>query len=60
MSAGNNARLGIALMIAVSVVFAGQDGISRHLAGEYNVYMVVTVLSFVELRLAKSGKPVTL
>ena len=43
MSAGNNARLGIALMIAVSVVFAGQDGISRHLAGEYNVYMVVMI-----------------
>ena len=43
MSAGNNARLGIALMIAVSVVFAGQDGISRHLAGAYNVYMVVMI-----------------
>lgn len=43
MSAGNNTRLGIALMVATSVVFAGQDGISRHLAGEYNVYMVVMV-----------------
>ena len=43
MNAGNNTRLGIALMIAVSVVFAGQDGISRHLAGEYNVYMVVMI-----------------
>ena len=43
MSAGNNTRLGIALMVAVSVVFAGQDGISRHLAGEYNVYMVVMI-----------------
>ncbi|WP_299151780.1 DMT family transporter [uncultured Tateyamaria sp.] len=43
MSAGNNTRLGIALMIAVSVVFAGQDGISRHLASEYNVYMVVMI-----------------
>jgi drug/metabolite transporter (DMT)-like permease len=43
MSAGNNTRLGIALMIATSVVFAGQDGISRHLAGEYNVYMVVMI-----------------
>jgi len=30
-------------MIATSVVFAGQDGISRHLAGEYNVYMVVMI-----------------
>lgn len=43
MSAGNNTRLGIALMIATSVVFAGQDGISRHLAQEYNVYMVVMI-----------------
>jgi drug/metabolite transporter (DMT)-like permease len=43
MSAGNNTRLGIALMIATSVVFAGQDGISRHLASEYNVYMVVMI-----------------
>lgn len=43
MSAGNNTRLGIVLMIATSVVFAGQDGISRHLAQEYNVYMVVMI-----------------
>ncbi|WP_299371340.1 DMT family transporter [uncultured Tateyamaria sp.] len=43
MSQGNNTRLGIALMIAVSVVFASQDGISRHLAGEYNVFMVVMI-----------------
>lgn len=43
MSAGNNTRLGIALMIALSVVFAGQDGISRHLATEYNVFMVVMI-----------------
>ena len=43
MSAGNNTGLGIALMIAVSVVFAAQDGISRHLAAEYNVLMVVMI-----------------
>ena len=43
MSAGNNTRLGIALMMAVSVVFALQDGISRHLAGEYNVLMIVMI-----------------
>lgn len=43
MSQGNNTRLGIALMIAVSVVFASQDGISRHLAAEYNVFMVVMI-----------------
>ena len=38
-----NTRLGILLMIATTFVFAVQDGISRHLAGEYNVYMVVMV-----------------
>lgn len=43
MSAGYNTKLGIALMIALSVVFAGQDGISRHLASEYNVYMIVMI-----------------
>ena len=43
MSAQNNTRLGIALMVAVSVVFAAQDGISRHLAETYNVYMVVMI-----------------
>ena len=43
VSAGTNTRLGIALMIAVSVVFAAQDGISRHLADGYNVFMVVMI-----------------
>jgi len=38
-----NLRLGIILMIATSFVFAMQDGISRHLAGTYNTYMVVMV-----------------
>lgn len=38
-----NQRLGIILMIAATLVFATQDGISRHLAGEYNVFMVVMV-----------------
>lgn len=42
MSEQNN-RLGAWLMIATSFVFAFQDGISRHLAGEYNVYMVVMI-----------------
>jgi len=37
----NNARLGILLMVATTFVFAVQDGISRHLAGEYNPVMVV-------------------
>ena len=43
MSAGSNSKLGIALMMGVSVVFAAQDGISRHLAAEYNVLMVVMI-----------------
>jgi drug/metabolite transporter (DMT)-like permease len=38
-----NTRLGIWLMIAVTFVFAMQDGLSRHLAGEYNVMMVVMI-----------------
>ena len=38
-----NTRLGIWLMIATTFVFAMQDGISRHLAGEYNVLMVVMI-----------------
>ncbi len=43
MTQQNNVRAGIALMIASTVVFALQDGISRHLAGTYNTYMVVMV-----------------
>ena len=39
----HNPRLGIYLMIATTFVFAMQDGISRHLAGEYNVFMVVMI-----------------
>lgn len=42
MSEGNT-RLGALLMTATAFVFAMQDGISRHLAGEYNVYMVVMI-----------------
>lgn len=37
----NDIRLGIWLMIATTVVFAAQDGLSRHLAGAHNVFMVV-------------------
>lgn len=43
MSAEQNTRLGILLMVTATFVFAAQDGISRHLAGEYNVFMVVMV-----------------
>lgn len=42
MSAGN-LRLGIILMVFTTLVFALQDGISRYLAGEYNVLMVVMI-----------------
>ncbi len=36
-------RLGILLMIATTFVFAVQDGISRHLAENYNVIMIVMI-----------------
>lgn len=39
----SNIRLGIWLMVATTFVFAMQDGISRHLAREYNVLMVVMI-----------------
>lgn len=39
----NNVSAGISLMIAATIVFALQDGISRHLAGTYNTYMVVMI-----------------
>ena len=39
----NNVPLGVTLMVATTIVFALQDGISRHLAGEYNVMMVVMI-----------------
>ncbi len=38
-----NTRLGIWMMVATTLVFAIQDGISRHLAGQYNVLMVVMI-----------------
>jgi drug/metabolite transporter (DMT)-like permease len=41
--AADDTRLGIALMVATTLIFAAQDGVSRHLAAEYNVLMVVTV-----------------
>ncbi len=43
MSQSNNIPLGIILMIATTFVFAVQDGLSRHLASEYNVLMVVMI-----------------
>jgi drug/metabolite transporter (DMT)-like permease len=43
MSAVQNTRQGIWLMIATTVIFAVQDGLSRHLGGSYNVWMVVMI-----------------
>ena len=43
MTTPQNTRLGIWLMIATTVVFAAQDGISRHLGEAYPVTMVVMV-----------------
>lgn len=40
-ASSDNPRLGIALMILTSFIFAVQDGISRHLAADYNVMTVV-------------------
>ncbi|WP_290740821.1 DMT family transporter, partial [Amaricoccus sp.] len=42
---GDNPRLGIALMILASAIFAAQDGVSRHLASNYSV-MTVVMLRF--------------
>lgn len=58
--AEQNTRLGIWLMIATTLVFAAQDGISRHLGSTYNVTMVVMVrfwffAAFVMLLAARSG-----
>ncbi|RMD95031.1 MAG: DMT family transporter [Alphaproteobacteria bacterium] len=41
--AAGDSRAGIALMVLTTFIFAMQDGISRHLAGEYNVLMVVMI-----------------
>lgn len=43
MTQSNNIPLGIGLMVATTFVFAIQDGLSRHLASEYNVMMVVMI-----------------
>ncbi|WP_124085583.1 DMT family transporter [Pseudogemmobacter humi] len=43
MSAPQNTRLGIWLMIASCAIFAIQDGISRHLGEAVNIYMVVMI-----------------
>ncbi|KAF0675499.1 DMT family transporter [Profundibacterium mesophilum] len=40
---GSDTQKGIWLMVAVTAIFAAQDGISRHLASQYNVLMIITV-----------------
>jgi len=40
---GNDTRRGIILMSLTMLVFASQDGISRYLADEYNVILVVMI-----------------
>ncbi|MCH2094297.1 MAG: DMT family transporter [Rhodobacteraceae bacterium] len=41
--ARNDVRMGVWLMVATTLVFALQDGISRHLASAYNVPLVVMI-----------------
>jgi drug/metabolite transporter (DMT)-like permease len=38
-----NTRLGILFMIAATIVFTLQDGLSRHLGANYNILMVVMI-----------------
>lgn len=42
-NAGQDTGRGIRLMIAAVTVFAVQDGFSRHLAGTYNVFMIIMI-----------------
>ncbi|MCT8330023.1 DMT family transporter [Albidovulum sediminis] len=39
----SNLRAGILLMTGAAIVFSTQDAMSRHLAGTYNVFMVVMI-----------------
>ena len=41
--ADQNTRRGIGFMALSAVIFAAQDGISRHLSAEYNVLMIVMI-----------------
>lgn len=64
LGAGSNAtaqntRMGVWLMVATTIVFAVQDGISTHLASNYSVFMVVMIrfwvfAAFVMLLAARS------
>ena len=54
----DNPHQGIALMIATTIIFAVQDGISRYLAENYNVITVVIIryLFFMCFALAYSSR----
>ncbi|PIL19973.1 hypothetical protein P775_11735 [Puniceibacterium antarcticum] len=39
----NDTKRGVLLMVATTMVFSAQDAVSRHLAENYNVYMVVMI-----------------
>ncbi|MCC5960938.1 MAG: DMT family transporter [Rhodobacteraceae bacterium] len=43
MSAVQNNSLGIWLMCVTAFIFAMQDAMSQHLAGEYNVFMIIMI-----------------
>ncbi|MBR3372381.1 MAG: DMT family transporter [Rhodobacteraceae bacterium] len=43
MSVPQNNSLGIWLMCATAFIFAVQDAMSQHLAGEYNVFMIIMI-----------------
>ena len=40
-----NTRAGLWLMVLTTVIFSSQDGITKHLAGNYPIAMVVMVRS---------------
>jgi len=39
----DNPRRGILLMIATTIIFVAQDGISRYLAGSYDIITIVAI-----------------
>ena len=43
MIENKNIKLGVIMMILATFIFALQDGLSRFLAGTYNVYMIVMI-----------------
>ena len=39
----DNPRRGILLMVATTIIFAIQDGISRYLAGSYDIITILAI-----------------